>query len=673
MALAIQSHMLMLLALCLAAGAGAQFLLDKSERLTLAGLLYAGSALLFVVVFRKKREPCREASGGALSGVDWRLMAAACVLGALSFPRFSGNLFTAGGVSLWGGGLLLIGLATCGQAEKIDKSSGARPRRSWLTGGLTLQWHHLALMGSMGLGAFYRLHQLDLIPLEMGPDLPHIYNNIRMVLRHEFLIFFPSHPGREGLFFYLAAPLCSLFGLNHVTIKIASALIGVATIPAAYLLGKELFDTETGLFAAFFLSISHWHIIITRVGFRSCTMPLVLILMWYFLLRGWRTGRAWFYALAGFFGGLGLYTYNAFLVASVAVAGMVVALILGGQGRVVRRDLGKLLLMTVVAVYVFIPLGRYAMEQPDSYLYRVGTRLTGMEAPITGSIPQILLRTTSRALLMFNYQGDAVLINNVPFYRELGYVSGVMFVLGLAYVLWHWRHGFNATVPVVLLTMLLPSTLSLAFPHEVPNAGRAFGAVAPAMILSAVAAAQVRRGLAGALAKRGMTRMHLALTLDETRTFAWHFSWQPVLRALGVASLVIILTLEARAVYPLYFRDYVAHLPDHNYSISLAMAQVIDGFADDGESYIKIYPYWHDGNAVRAQLRREDQSWHNEIGRLESGQLPMSGPPGKFAMLIHPQDREALQTLQNAFPRGIALTRYDNEGDVSLIIFYGER
>jgi hypothetical protein len=183
----------------------------------------------------------------------------------------------------------------------------------------------------------------------------------------------------------------------------------------------------------------------------------------------------------------------------------------------------------------------------------------------------------------------------------------------------------------------------------------------------------VRRRFAEALAGHGLRRLHFALTLDEGRTLAWHFSSQSALKALGTMALVVVLALEAQAVYPLYFRDYVANLPERNYSISLEMAQVIDDFADDGESYIKIQAYWYDGNAVRAQLRREDQNWHNEIDRLDAGQPPLSGPPGKFAVLIHPEDKDAIQTLQKAFPTGILLTRRNLEDKVSLVIFYGER
>jgi hypothetical protein len=103
------------------------------------------------------------------------------------------------------------------------------------------------------------------------------------------------------------------------------------------------------------------------------------------------------------------------------------------------------------------------------------------------------------------------------------------------------------------------------------------------------------------------------------------------------------------------------------------MARLIDDFSDDGDAYIKVWPYWHDGNAVRAQLRRTDQSWNNEIERFDPAQPPLAGNSGKFMVILHPDDREGLALLRQAFPRGIILTQSKPSGDLAMTIFYGER
>ncbi|MBC7234725.1 MAG: glycosyltransferase family 39 protein [Chloroflexi bacterium] len=668
-----------LLSACLGLALVAQYLLDGRRSMALAGGLYAAAALLFILLFHHEPLEAEETSVGrggkypASKGahrIRWLFVALSVPLGALAFPRFQGNLFRREGTLLWLAGLALLALASRPLAGH-DRRRDDAPRIT--REGLLLERRHLALLGIMAIGAFYRLHKIGTIPQEMGCDLPHIYNNIRLLLRSEFLIFFPSHPGREGLFFYLATPLAKTFGLSHTTIKVASALVGVLTLPTIYLLGKELYNHEVGLYAALFLSVSHWHVILTRIGFRLSTMPPVLALMVYFIVRGLKTGRRWFYALAGLFLGLGLYTYNAFMIVPLSLLCALVALVLAGHGRRLWRDWDGLLLLMLVAAFVFIPLGRYAYEEPEQYFYRAATRITSLEQSLPSNLLATFLANNRRALLMFNVQGDGVFVANVPYLRQLGFFSATLFALGAAYVLWRWRQGLNGLVLVLLFTMLLPTTLSLAFPHEVPNGGRAVGAIVPAMLLAGVALSLVRRHTTALLAQGEGRTWRLAWRLDDAPEREWHLPWAKGLRFFATGVLIAALAFEVVSLYPLYFREYVAALPDHNFSISLALAEAIDDFADDGEAYIKTVPYWYDGNAVRAQLRRADQSWHNEIEVLAPGVPPLSGAPGKFMIILHPDDVVARQTLQQAFPKGIELRRLKPDGTPAFYLFYGER
>ena len=221
--------------------------------------------------------------------------------------------------------------------------------------------------------------------------------------------------------------------------------------------------------------------------------------------------------------------------------------------------------------------------------------------------------------------------------------------------------------------MLLPTILSLAFPHEVPSAGRAIGALPAAVILAGAALALIRRQVAQMLHSRFPREFRLALRVDGTPRFDWHWHGGKMRHYLWIAVLIAVFAVEAWSLYPLYFRDYVAQLPARNYSTTRSMAQAIDDFADDGLAYIKIMPYWYDGNAVRAQLRRTDQNWHNELEALEPDRPPIVGAPGKFMVIVHPQEAASLQALQTAFPKGIALAHSDNDGQTAFITFYGER
>jgi len=60
-------------------------------------------------------------------------------------------------------------------------------------------------------------------------------------------------------------------------------------------------------------------------------------------------------------------------------------------------------------------------------------------------------------------------------------------------------------------------------------------------------------------------------------------------------------------------------------------------------------PYWYDGNAVRAQLRRTDPNWNNELDTLDPDKPPLAGPAGRYMVIVHPDDQASLQALRQAF------------------------
>jgi len=653
----------------------AQWALDQRRYEPWSFVAYGLAALLFVWVFRAwslERSKGERPIDIAPLSRKWWLVGLAVILGGLSFQLFKGNRFTSGGVLLWVGGLVLLWWAMRDRGPGGERLL-ARWRNRLSPEGFHVPWTALAVLGSMLVGAFYRFYRLEEIPREMGCDLPLIYQNVKLILEGEFLVFFPIHPGREGLFFYLAAPYARLFGLDHYGIKFASACIGVLTIPVLYLLTRELFGQEAGVYSAFFLSVARWHIILSRTGLRGILTPLFVVLVWYGLVRAMRTGRRSYFFWTGCALGLGLYTYNAFIIMPFAIVVCLGVYVVVDRGNFLRRHWKDTLLLFLVALSVFIPLGRYAWDEPKMYLYRVATRVTSMESQLPADILTVLLDNFRKAVLMFNYVGDSVFIANVPFERQLGFASGILFVLGLAYALAHWRREYNVLVLGFLFFTVMPTVLSIAFPHEVPNATRACGVLAPVYVLAGGALALLRRGFHDLLPEA--TQRRVVLDFRVSNTIDWHVARKFKLdaRPLAVVGLVVLLALEARSVYPTYFERYVDRLPARNYSISLEIARAIDDFADDGESYVVPWPYWYDGNALRARLCVEEQDWHNEFAELHPNDAPLSTLEGKAMFILHPDDSRSMEVLRVFFPRGVALQHSDYDGNTAFITFYGER
>ncbi|MHB0858445.1 MAG: ArnT family glycosyltransferase, partial [Anaerolineae bacterium] len=628
----------------------AQAFIDRGEGSRIALAILGAAAVGFALLTRglKAEAPGVQASVPA-ERVRWSWVLAALALAAWAFTRFGGNRLSPEGL------LLLIVASMCLVEAVAARSGGAPAERGpqasgWSRIGLHLAWHQVALAGIMLLGAYYRLWRIGEIPAEMGCDLPHNYANIQQILRGEWPIFFPSYPGREGLFFYLAAPVAWLTGLSHTSIKVAGAIAGVVTLPVIYLLGKELYSREVGLYAALLLSVSHWHTIVCRTGYRAATLPLVLGLLWYVLLRAFKTGRRGLYMLAGLFLGLGFYTYNAFMIVPLAVLLVWLAECVRRRERGIGLCLGDAAVFAMAALLVLVPLARYVYEEPGTYFFRAATRLTGVEAPLPADLVGTLTRNFVHALGMFNVRGDSIYASNVPYLRQLGFLAAPLFVLGAAYALVYWRRGHNATVLIVLGVMLLPTALSIAFPDEVPGALRAIGTLLPALLLAALALALLRR--------------HLSALLTGLRGRG------PLLAS---ALVVMALGAEARALYPVYFHQYVMSLPSRNYSISLEMARVIDAFAGSGEAYILIAPHWYDGNAIRAQLRQVDLPWANELETLVPGEGPLDGRYGSVLVIVHPSDSRSLDLLWRSFPRGVALSQRNGDGATAFVTFYGEK
>lgn len=678
--------------LALALGLLGQWALDRwpSDPWGRAALVAGAGA--FAALARGQALERERPQGKATARPRLAWLAAALALAALAFPGFTGNRFRPLPTMAWLASLVLCYLAFAGPRrgrEEAEEREGSGEAPLLLTGrdGVHLSWHALALVGILVVGAWLRLYQLDAIPREMGTDMPHNYQNALQILQGQFMVFCPSYPGRESLFFYLLAGYGKAFGLSYFGIKFTSAAVGLATILALYGVARYLFDREVALVGAALLAVSKWHVILSRTGYRASLMPLAVLAVMYLVVRALRSGRGTDWVWAGVATGLGMYTYNAFMAVPAALAAaLVVELALEGRGALRRRAWG-LAGLALGAALVFLPLGRYALEQPDSYLFRVATRVSSVERGLPEHLPPVLLGNLWRAAGMFNLRGDEVALNNVPHQRELGAVSGALFLLGLAYAGSRWRRGHHALTLLFLGWLVLPTALSLAFPNEVPNAGRASGAIAPAYLLAAMPLVLARRRLA-AISYRGRVTVPASTPATEEGLPGRRRSDRAVgllrrrpgpvqasgLLSAGALALVVSLVgLELVETRHAYFEEYVAHLPRRNYAISLEIARVLDDFAPEGQAFVRVWPHWFDGNALRAQLKVMSTSWDWEVPELDPAKPPLATARGKLLFIVHPDDRETLAMLEAEFPKGVAINHRDYSGQVAFVTFYGER
>jgi 4-amino-4-deoxy-L-arabinose transferase-like glycosyltransferase len=610
------------------------------------GLVFlAGAAVLFLWALAAEKEPPWPALAeeGPLARQQWLAIGLSLIPAVLAWFTFADNHLSRLGLLLLGGALAMVVLAGW---QKGPPAALAHPGDI-----LSPRVRLLALLGIVLLAAWFRLYQLDKIPGDAFNDLAYNYEETARIMRGEWMIYATGFPGREPLLFYLTALLAQVTGLNFFTLKLITALVGIATVPVIYLLGRELFSDAVGLVAALFLAVAKWHVLISRVGFRGIQTALVAALVLCFLVRGLKRGRRGDLLWAGFFAGLALYTYTAALAVLPAVVLGLGLYALAGHGRDLWRVRRSLLLALLLALLVALPMLRYMfVDGSDLFWSRPLTRVSEKETSLPGPWGTILLDNLERTAGMLHVQGDGIFRTNVPFDPHLDVVAGALFLLGFPLVLARWRQGGNALVLVFLVVMLLPTSLSLAFPQEVPGAVRASGGLATVMLFPAVAVTAPWQWLG---------RMVPALRSK--------WAWGSVLAFLALVSGLI----NAR----LCFVEYPKALPYENYPLYREIARVIDEFGSDGPVLLKTIPFWDDKDAIRIQTEGH-QEWglHGEIITQVDPAFFAGLKEPQGAVIVNPvQDFGSLQALQHIFPDGVTIFYRDAQGQPQFAVFLYHR
>lgn len=175
------------------------------------------------------------------------------------------------------------------------------------------------------LAFFLRLYQLGRIPISLEWDEVAIGYDAYSLLRtgkDQFGQFLPItfrslDDYKPPIYEYITIPSIFLFGLNEFSVRLPTALFGVISVIATFLLGKAIFphfnglknkSTKISLFASFLLAISPWHIQFSRAAFEVNLAVLITILAVVTFLKGLSNPK--FFLLSALFFGMELFSYH---------------------------------------------------------------------------------------------------------------------------------------------------------------------------------------------------------------------------------------------------------------------------------------------------------------------------------------------------------------------------
>ena len=93
-----------------------------------------------------------------------------------------------------------------------------------------------------------------------------------------------------------------------------------------------------------------------------------------------------------------------------------------------------LVVLGLVSLVVFLPLLRYALENPDLFSYRSFTRLGTVEQPLPDPAGAIFLQNLWRAVTMFAWDDGEIWVHSVTHRPALDVISAAFFYLGVLLV-----------------------------------------------------------------------------------------------------------------------------------------------------------------------------------------------------------------------------------------------
>lgn len=520
---------------------------------------------------------------------------------------------------------------------------------------------------------FFRFSQLNQVPPEMNSDHAEKLLDVVDVLNGQYRIFFPRNTGREGLQFYLIALTAEIFGtgVSFISMKIGTALAGLLTLPYIYLLGKEYGGRWAGLLALILAGTAAWPNMLSRVALRFSLYSLFTAPVLYHLLRGLRSGQRNHFILAGIFLGIGLHGYTPMRIVPIVILIAVGLFLLHTRDAVRRREaiLG-LGILVIISALIFLPLARFAQQYPDLFAFRAFTRLLDWEQPIPAQFPSllsVLVQNVWGALIMPIWNTGSIWPVTVPGRPGLDVVSAALFVIGLfaalaAYL--HKRRWENLFLVLSVPLLMLPSSLSLAFPGENPAPNRMGAALIPVFVIAGLAAASLLSALR--TEKPASSENEIPET-NGLRRNPWGAKNLPLS---GLIALFILLGMSASQNYDLVFNQYRSLYAGSSWNTSEMGAVIrnyINSFGEPDTAWVVAVPHWADTRLVGIQAgqpTRDYAIFPENLGTLAVNETrPM-------LFIVRGDDIENLTRLQELFPKGVLQT-YDSVYDFKdFFIFY---
>lgn len=372
--------------------------------------------------------------------------------------------------------------------------------------------YKIILIFIIALAAFLRLYHLSSVPAGVNRDEASIGYTAYSLLKtgkDEYGRLFPLSFESFGdwklpLYIYTTIPFVKALGLTELAVRLPSALAGILTVGALFMLVRMLFEhTPLALLSAFILSIMPWHIHISRVESESNIAILFCTLATLLFLKALKYKRAMYLTLSGILFALTFYTYHGnhifttmyvlglvfiyrnevfrilrwFVSAGIATTLVVIILSFTLHSADKTKFSGIGIFGDPTIVHTKIELPRLSHDNPSSLLSRL---IHNKPAYALLTISQNYLKSYSPEFLFIT--GGDNHAHNIKGYGNMHLIESIFLLLGICIALTQIKKKQYS----IIIWWLLVSGIAPAITKDAPHSNRMFSVVPALSILVAL-------------------------------------------------------------------------------------------------------------------------------------------------------------------------------------------
>jgi hypothetical protein len=391
------------------------------------------------------------------------------------------------------------------------------------------------------------------------------------------------------------------------------------------------------------MAVSYWHLNWSRIGVRAILVPLFAAATVLFLWRGLRDKRRVAFVLCGISLGLSLYTYQAArLLPVLVVAGFAASS--WELGVVNRHHWQGLIIVAVVSLLVFAPLGIHFVTHPGSFSRRIEEAMVVQPDQATGSSLRAVASQAWEAVLAFSFVGDQTPYSTIPGRPSLNPFLSVLLATGIALSLLRVRRPHRALPLIWLALMTIPAALA----GKGPTAKRAIGALPAVAMLIAI----------GALTLWTLLRRRLEKRDRQPRGWM-QATWMVVLLAGFVFSGVV--------TYRDYFVVWASNpdLPKHFEADVSAIGETIGDLPAKQQVYLSPELPKHPAIRFHADLRGGVRGYNGRVCFA----APRETEVDTTYLIVQGVGDASLSALETHFPEGDKRAHRPRGGRVAFVSY----